>query len=41
MDALLAHIYGWFSPEVSNSLRYEADYDLIRREDCSPMRKNC
>lgn len=36
MDALLAHIYGWFSPEVSNSLRYEADYDLIRRGGLFP-----
>lgn len=36
VEAFLAHVHGWFSPEISNSLRYEADYDHIRRGGLFP-----
>lgn len=36
VEAFLVHVYGWFSPEISNSLRYEADYDQIRRGGLFP-----
>lgn len=36
MQALFAHVYGWLSPEISNSLRYEAEHDLIRRGGLFP-----
>lgn len=29
MEAFLAHVYGWFTPALSNSIRYEAEYDKI------------
>ncbi len=32
LDAFFVHIYGWFSPAVSNSIRYEADYDSIIKQ---------
>lgn len=35
-EAFFVHVYGWFSPEVSNSVRYEADYDRIRRGGLFP-----
>lgn len=28
-EAFLTHVYGWFAPNVSNTVRYETDYDLI------------
>lgn len=28
-EAFFAHVYGWFDPQVSNALRYEAEYDLF------------
>lgn len=30
-DACLVHIYGWFTPSVSNAIRYEVSYDEIRQ----------
>lgn len=41
MEALFAHVYGWFSPEISNSLRYEAEHDLIRRGGLFPNAEKC
>lgn len=35
-EAFLAHVYGWFDPAVSNSIRYEADYGLIPQEGLIP-----
>ena len=35
-EALLAHVYGWFDPAVSNSIRYESEYDVIRQEGLFP-----
>ncbi len=31
-EAFFAHVYGWFDPQVSNAVRYEATYNLIPRE---------
>ena len=32
VEAFLAHVYGWFTPGVSNGIRYEvADYDSVFR----------
>lgn len=31
VEAFLAHVYGWFDPAASNSIRYETDYTLIRQ----------
>lgn len=36
VEAFLVHIYGWFSPSVSNSIRYEAAYDLISQDGLFP-----
>lgn len=36
VEAFLAHVYGWFDPAVSNSIRYEADYDPIPQEGLIP-----
>lgn len=36
MEAFLAHVHGWFSPEIGNSLRYEADYDHVRQGGLFP-----
>lgn len=30
-EAFFHHIYGWFSPNISNAIRYEIQYDLIRQ----------
>lgn len=30
-DAFLVHVYGWFTPSVSNAIRYEASYDVIHQ----------
>lgn len=36
-EAFFAHIYGWFTPAVSNSVRYEVDdYDAIRQGGLFP-----
>lgn len=35
-EAFFAHVYGWFDPQVSNAVRYEAAYDLIPREGLFP-----
>lgn len=32
VEAFLHHVYGWFDPEASNAIRYEASYYLIPRE---------
>lgn len=32
VEAFLAHVYGWFTPAVPNSIRYETNYDLIAQE---------
>lgn len=36
VEAFLVHIYGWFTPTVSNSIRYEAAYDLIKQGGLFP-----
>ena len=36
VEAFFAHVYGWFDPAVSNSIRYETDYDLIPQEGLIP-----
>ena len=36
VEAFLAHTYGWFSPEVNNSIRYEAEYDVVSRGGLFP-----
>lgn len=30
-EAFLAHVYGWFDPQVNNAPRYEAEYDLFEK----------
>lgn len=36
-EAFFQHVYGWFSPAVSNSIRYEADeYDRVRQGGLFP-----
>lgn len=35
-EGFLAHIYGWLSPEISNSTRYEADHGLLRQGGLFP-----
>ncbi len=36
-EAFFLHVYGWFDPAVSNSIRYEADtYDAIRQGGLFP-----
>ncbi len=36
-DAFFVHVYGWFTPSVSNAIRYEADgYDAIRQGGLFP-----
>lgn len=35
-EGFLVHVYGWFTPSVSNSIRYEAAYDLIERQGLFP-----
>ncbi len=32
LEAFFAHVYGWFDPQASNAIRYEASYDRIPRE---------
>lgn len=36
VEAFLVHIYGWFDPAVSNSIRYEAEYDIIKQGGLFP-----
>lgn len=36
VEAFLVHVYGWFDPAVSNSIRYESDYDVIRQGGLFP-----
>ena len=36
VEAFLIHVYGWFDPAVSNSIRYEAAYDVIRQGGLFP-----
>lgn len=36
-DAFFLHVYGWFTPSVSNTIRYEVDsYDTIRQGGLFP-----
>lgn len=36
-EAFFLHIYGWFTPSVANSIRYEADeYDAVRQGGLFP-----
>lgn len=35
-EAFFVHIYGWFTPSVSNSIRYETTYDVIRQGGLFP-----
>ena len=36
-DAFFVHIYGWFTPSVSNSIRYETDgYETVRQGGLFP-----
>ncbi len=32
LEGFFAHVYGWFDPQASNAIRYEASYDKIPRE---------
>ena len=36
-EAFFHHIYGWFSPFVANSIRYEVQYDTIRQQGLFPQ----
>lgn len=36
VEAFLAHVYGWFDPAISNSIRYETDYTNIRQGGLFP-----
>ena len=36
IEAFLVHIYGWFTPGVSNAIRYEIEYDLISQQGLFP-----
>ena len=36
-EAFFHHVYGWFSPFVSNSVRYEAEYDAISQQGLFPQ----
>ena len=35
-EAFLVHVYGWFDPAVSNSVRYETEYDVINQQGLFP-----
>lgn len=35
-EAFFHHIYGWFSPEVSNVIRYETNYEVIAQQGLFP-----
>ncbi len=35
-EGFLVHVYGWFSPETSNSVRYEADHGLLHQGGLFP-----
>ncbi len=35
-EAFFAHVYGWFTPSVSNMVRYEVDYDVIHQGGSFP-----
>ena len=32
LEGFFAHVYGWFDPQASNAVRYEASYDKIPQE---------
>ena len=36
-EAFFHHVYGWFSPFVANSVRYEAEYDVISQQGLFPQ----
>lgn len=36
VEAFFAHVYGWFSPNVSNGIRYETDYQTIAQQGLFP-----
>lgn len=36
VEAFLIHIYGWFTPSAPNTIRYEADYELIASDGMIP-----
>ncbi len=36
LEAFLAHVYGWFDPQVSNAPRYEAVSDLFPKQGLFP-----
>ncbi len=35
-EAFFHHVYGWFTPAVSNTIRYETDYDVIAQQGLFP-----
>lgn len=35
-EAFFHHIYGWFTPAVSNVIRYETDYNMISQQGLFP-----
>ncbi len=37
IEAFFQHVYGWFHPGVTNAIRYETQYDLIRQEGLFPQ----
>lgn len=37
LEAFFHHIYGWFSPFVTNSIRYEVQYDTISQQGLFPQ----
>ena len=36
-EAFFHHVYGWFSPFVANSVRYEVEYDVISQQGLFPQ----
>ncbi len=37
IEAFLHHVYGWFSPAMTNAIRYETQYDVIAQEGLFPQ----
>lgn len=37
LEAFFHHVYGWFDPAVSNSIRYEVDYETISQQGLFPQ----
>ena len=37
LEAFFHHVYGWFSPAVTNAVRYETQYDTISQQGLFPQ----